>query len=393
MLMQRGTSWSEYLSSFGDMAYLLALLALVPVLSTPVKLGGYSDAIQTVLHYRIRGVFQLNCLVTALAFVCGSFMGLAAVPILMTALRPIAMRYPIRDRERFIVVATVYGYSLPVLWTPMSGVLGVILYTLKVDWLELFPVLFTVSALSLLANWLIFYFLELRGSPVPTADSGDANGDRADDRSSLLRLIEMALAIVLLILTTVILERWVPIGLITIVTLVAIPYALLWSTAIGAGRSFLAETRSQMSISLPRMADQFAIFLSAGFFTRAMQLSGFGETLNLMFVQLHDALGAAVFLLLMPPMALAASFLGIHPLVLMALLGESLRPEILGISPVRLCVAMLGSAVLTYMAGPFSGTLALVQSINQVSSFRLSLWNAPYALGYFLILATAIVFL
>jgi len=312
---------------------------------------------------------------------------------MMTALKPVVTHYPIKHGERFIVVATVYGYSLPILWTPMSGVLGVILYTLKVDWLELFPVLFAVSIASLLANWLIFYFIELRGSPIPTDDSVDSNVEVREAGSPLFRLAEMALAIVLLILTTVLLENWLQLGLITVVTLVAIPYALLWSTAIGAGGSFFAETRSQMSIRLPRMADQFAIFLSAGFFTRAMQIAGFGETLNLMFVHLHDSLGTAVFLLLMPPMALGASFLGMHPLVVMALLGESLRPEILGISPVRLCVAMIGSAVLTYMAGPFSGTLGLVQSINQVSSFRLSLWNAPYALGYVLMLATAIMLL
>jgi hypothetical protein len=42
------------------------------------------------------------------------------------------------------------------------------------------------------------------------------------------------------------------------------------------------------------------------------------------------------------------------------------------------------------MQGPFSGTLGLVQSINKVSSFRLALWNAPYAFAYFLLLGVAI---
>jgi len=92
-------------------------------------------------------------------------------------------------------------------------------------------------------------------------------------------------------------------------------------------------------------------------------------------------------------MALLASFLGMHPLVMMALLGESLKPEVLGINSTQLAVTMIGSAVLTYMAGPFSGTLGLVQSINHVSTFRLSLWNAPYALGYHLLLAVTIVLL
>jgi hypothetical protein len=44
------------------------------------------------------------------------------------------------------------------------------------------------------------------------------------------------------------------------------------------------------------------------------------------------------------------------------------------------------------MLGPFSGTLALVQSINQVSTFRLSLWNAPYAAGYFVLLVMTVLY-
>ena len=50
---------------------------------------------------------------------------------------------------------------------------------------------------------------------------------------------------------------------------------------------------------------------------------------------------------------------------------------------------LIGNAVLTYVVGPFSGTLGLVQSINRVSTFRMSLWNAPYALGFLVLLSAA----
>lgn len=134
------------------------------------------------------------------------------------------------------------------------------------------------------------------------------------------------------------------------------------------------------------MADQYAIFLSAGFFAQAMRLTGVDHQVNLMFLGLQAAVGATPFLLLLPPLVLLLSFAGLHPLVVMALLGESLKPEVLGISAMQLATVLTGSAVLTYMAGPFSGTLGLVQSINRVSTFRLSLWNAPYALALVLLL-------
>jgi hypothetical protein len=203
--------------------------------------------------------------------------------------------------------------------------------------------------------------------------------------------MQMVAAVMLLIAGIVLLEYWLHIGLITVVTLVAIPFALAWSAVIGQARAFFGETRAQMALRLPRMADQFVIFLSAGFFAQSMRLSGFDQEANLMFLHLHNALGTTPFLLLMPPMALLASFAGMHPLVVIALLGESLKPELLGLGSMQLAVTLIGSAVLTYVVGPFSGTLGLVQSINQVSTFRLSFWNAPYAFGYVVLLsATAL---
>lgn len=387
MLVSNGLGWLHVFGGFGEMAYLLAMFAVLPVCSVPVKIGGYSDAIQSVLRGRIGGVFQLNCLVTALAFVCGSFMSLAAVPVMMTSMEPVVKAYPIRHTERFIAVSTVYGYALPILWTPVSGVVGVVLNSLHIEWLALFPALFALSIACLLANWAIFYLIELRGTAAPIWMSGHTAGGATPP---IGRLAQMVLAIVLLIAGIVLVDSWLHLGLITVVTLIAIPFSLAWSAVLGKTTAFLREAHMQTLVRLPRMADQFAIFLSAGFFAHAMRLSGFDHDANAMFLHLHNALGTVPFLLLMPPLALLASFLGMHPLVVIALLAESLKPEVLGISDMQLAVAMIGSAVLTYVAGPFSGTLGLVQSINQVSTFRLSLWNAPYAMGYVALLSAAI---
>ena len=272
----------------------------------------------------------------------------------------------------------------------MSGVVGVVLHSLHVDWLSLFPILFVLSVAALCSNWAIFYLLEPWGkeqaAPIP------AEPTQRDTVSPVSRLLQMLLAIVLLVIAIVFLEEWLRIGLVTVVTLVTVPFALAWSAALGQTVGFLKETGSQLVPGLSRMSSQFAIFLSAGYFVKAMHLSGADHTANIMFLSLHDAVGTQLFLILIPIMALIVSFLGLHPLVAIALLGESLKPEVLGINPTQLAITLIGSSVLTYMLGPFSGTLALVQSINQVSTFRLSLWNAPYAAGYFVLLVMTVLY-
>lgn len=390
MLIDAGMGARAYLGAYGQMAHLLALFAVLPVLAVPVRLGGYSEAIGTLLRGRIAGVMQLDCLVTALAFLCGSFMSLAAVPIMMSSMEPVVDAYPIGDRKRFIAVSAICGYVLPILWTPVSGVVGVVLLALHLDWLRLFPLLFALSVACLAANWLVFYFLELRGRNRPSSPRAT---DAHDPSAAIRKLARMLIAIILLVASIVLLDRWLHLGLLAAVTVVAIPFALAWGASIGQGRASLRDVGKQLALRLPRMADQFAIFLSAGFFSGAMHLSGYDHAANALFLHLHDALGTRPFLLLMPVMALVAAFLGVHPLVAIALLGESLKPDVLGIAVTPLAIALIGSAVLTYMIGPFSGTLGLVQSLNGVSTFRLGLWTAPYAAAYLLLLALTLLLL
>jgi hypothetical protein len=389
MLWKKDVGWSAYLSAYGEMLYLLALFTVVPMLAEPIKLGGYSQAIQAVLRNRISGVFKLNCMVTMLAFVCGSFMSLASIPIMMVAMEAVIDRYPVDNKMRFMVVSAISGYVLPMMWTPVSGVVGVVLYNLHMDWLSMFPTLFALSIACLFTNWIVFYLLEVRnksGAPVVAAE---AVAD-AEPVSPLPRLAQMLLGIILLVVTIALLEQWLQIGSITIVTLVSIPFAMAWSAVIGKAPQFVQGASAQLKSRLPRMADQFAIFLSGGFFVKAMHLSGFDHAANLMFLHLHDLIGTQLLLIVMPVMALIGSYAGVHPLVAIVLLGESLKPEVLGIRPSQMAVALVGSSVLTFMQGPFSGTLGLVQSITRISTFRLALWSAPYAAGYFVVLSIAI---
>jgi hypothetical protein len=388
MLYRQGIRWLEYIGAYGDMLYLLALFAVVPVLSEPVRLGGYSEAIQSTLRGRVSSIFQLNCMVTALSFLCGSFLSLASVPIMIAAMGPVVSGYALNNKIRFMVVSAVSGYVLPMLWTPVSGVVGVVLHSLQVGWLSLFPSLFMLSIACLFANWMIFYMLEVRGKP--QSAQIEVEHAQEDVSAQIRRLFHLVLAIVLLIVCIVLLEHLLQIGSLAVVTLIAIPFAFVWSITIGQGSRFLTGVREQLVGRVPRMADQFAVFLSAGFFVKAMHMANFDHAANLLFLQLHGLIGTELFLISMPFMALLASFLGVHPLVAIALLGESLKPEVLGITSSQLAITLVGSSVLTFMLGPFSGTLGLVQSITHISAFRLALWNAPYVLGYFCLLVVSI---
>jgi hypothetical protein len=388
MLWHSGAGWPQFLAAQGDMLYLLALFAVLPFLSDPIKLGGYDKTIQSLMGTRVTSLFGLNCLVVALAFVCGSFMSLASIPIMMAAMGPVVENYPIDNKQRFMVVSAVSGYVLPMMWTPVSGVVGVVLYNLHMDWISMFPRLFALSIACLGGNWLMFYLLEARGAGRTPAAAPSEAAPAADSAGG--RIAQIVVATLMLIACIATIEHWLHVATMTVVTLVAIPFAFAWCALIGQGRRFASGVGPQLASRLPRMADQFAIFLSGGFFVRAMHLSGFEHLANLALLHLHGLVGSHLLLILLPVLTLALSVLGVHPLVAIVLFGESLKPEVLGITPEKISLTLIGSCVLTFMQGPFSGTLGLVHTITNLSTFRLARWTAPYALLYFVFLCIAI---
>ncbi|MEC4720364.1 hypothetical protein RY831_14475 [Noviherbaspirillum sp. CPCC 100848] len=387
LLWRAGLGFREFIGAYGQMAYLIALFAVLPILAAPIRLGGYSHAIQSLMLGRVKTKFSLNCITTSMAYLCGSFVSMAAIPIMMACMRPVVDNFPLRSEQRFMTVSAISGYVLPLFWTPVSGIVGVVLQSLRMDWFSLFPLLLLLSLVCLGVNWLIFSLIE--GSetcPPDQALTAEPSAPDSEYYSSLSDLMQMVFGIFILLLSIVVLEHWMRVGLVTVVTLLAIPAALIWCMLLGKGKRFASEGSREFFDRLPRMADQYAVFLSAGFLATAIALSGTNHMVNELFIKMNEVIGAPLLLLFMPVIALAVSFVGVHPLVGIALLGEALRPEVLGISSTQLAITLVGSSVLTFMLGPFSGTLGLVQTISNTSTFRLAWWNAPYAAGYFCVL-------
>jgi hypothetical protein len=91
--------------------------------------------------------------------------------------------------------------------------------------------------------------------------------------------------------------------------------------------------------------NQFFIFLSAGFFISTINVSHTNEMLDGLVIKFINLAGVEFFLVLLPLIPLALAFLGLHPAVSLALMIEGFNPEVIGISPHILTVAMLSGAV------------------------------------------------
>lgn len=389
LVIRKGIDWLSYVALYGEMLYLLSLFAIVPLLSIPIRAGGYRDAFEQLFQRKVTSISQLYRVVTSISYLLGSFLNMAAIPIVHSSIQSAVEAWPIGKPKRFLAGGIIQGYSLPIMWTPLSGVVGVVLYVLKVRWLYIFPVLFFISIVALVFNWIVFSLMESRGqNRIGREESAAAEENPASDQNHRIRtmLLQVLLTILLFLSMIVSVDALFSIGLVVSVILLTVPFAWVWCLFLKKGRAFWAETKQHFTEKIAGMKESFAIFLSAGFFVQALHYSGSDHFVNHLFVQLKDLVGTRLFLFFIPYMTLLLSFIGLHPIVVVNLLAQSLKTEVLGITPERMAVAFLGGAVMTFYMGPFSGTLGLMSSMIGEAPMRIASWSFVYAIGFSIIL-------
>jgi hypothetical protein len=393
MVWEKGIDFLSYVRLYGDMLYLLSLFAIVPLLSIPIQVGGYREVFKQLFEGRVQSVSQLYRIITALSNFLGTFLNMATIPIVHSSVKSVVEAWPIRNPKRFLASGIIQGYSLPIIWTPFSGIVGVVLYVTHVRWLHIFPLLFLISLATLILNWVIFSVMEgdrqLRVAHEETAaaEEYEFTKEHFSTRGMLLQIVA---AIVLLLVLVVSIDTVSSLGLVIIVTLLTVPFAWLWCLFLRKSHAFWLEAKNHVKYKMPEMSESFAVFLSAGFFVEALHYSGNDQLVNQLFVELKGLVGVHFFVFLLPYITLFLSYVGMHPIVVVNLLAQSLTPGVLGITTEQIAVAFLGGAVMTFFMGPFSGTLGLISSMIEVGPLRIARWSIVYVIGFSLILAVAI---
>lgn len=386
----------DYLTSFGGMFNLLALFAIIPLIAVPIRIGGYSETIRHTLESKIKNPSQLYRTISFYSFFLSCFMNLATLPMMYYSVKKAVEQFPIKNTDRFISMGITQGFSIPILWTPIAPIVGVVFDLTHVSWISMLPILLGLSVIGLLLNWGLYKLArkKFEHAPVghfyPTQDEIAATAFSSDNSLAKNKLRQMSIAVLLFIISIGTMEYLFPVGLITTVIVLTVPFSFLWSACVKQGNAYFKEAKIHFKTHLPKMGDQFAIFLTAGFFVAALQITGSDELINQAVTSLDHLIGSNAFLMILPLIPLLMAFLGMHPALAIGLLAESLDPPALGITAEQLALALLGGAVSTFLMGPFNATSGIMASIVKVTPFRIVSWNAGYTLVFLLMIVLAL---
>ena len=385
LLWTSSSEWQQYIFAFGPMLDLLTMFTLIPILGIPVKLGRYGEGIQAIIQKRVKTSGHLYMMTSGISYFFSIFMNLATLPMTYYSIRPALGSFPVRNKERFMSRAISRGFAMPLIWAPVTPIVGIVITMTGVSWGSILPYVIPLSILGLAMDWFIG---SRQSQPMKLPHSADesvhetASALEVTNDSRPGRVFQILVAIAIFNVLVSFAETQVSLPFLILVSLIVIPFSFSWSLLLRNGKEFGHQLSDHFNSFAMSMKDQFFIFLSTGFFISAINISKANEILFDWIAAFISVAGVEIFLIILPLIPLGLAFLGLHPAVSLALMIEGVNPEAIGISPHILTVAMLSGAVSAFLVGPYNATLGLMSNIIKVDSYKVSSWNLPFAAVY-----------
>lgn len=385
LLWTSSSEWQQYIFAFGPMLDLLTMFTLIPILGIPVKLGRYGEGIQAIIQKRVKTSGHLYMMTSGISYFFSIFMNLATLPMTYYSIRPALGSFPVRNKERFMSRAISRGFAMPLIWAPVTPIVGIVITMTGVSWGSILPYVIPLSILGLAMDWFIG---SRQSQPMKLPHSADesvhetASALEVTNDSRPGRVFQILVAIAIFNVLVSFAETQVSLPFLILVSLIVIPFSFSWSLLLRKGKEFGHQLSDHFNSFAMSMKDQFFIFLSTGFFISAINISKANEILFDWIAAFISVAGVEIFLIILPLIPLGLAFLGLHPAVSLALMIEGVNPEAIGISPHILTVAMLSGAVSAFLVGPYNATLGLMSNIIKVDSYKVSSWNLPFAAVY-----------
>ncbi|WP_031263923.1 hypothetical protein [Sporolactobacillus laevolacticus] len=378
----------HFVTSFGEMIQMVTLFALIPILSLPIRYGHYSDEVRGLIQQKINSPKQFYALTSGISFFFSSFMNLAALPMTYQSIYSSVSQFPITNKNRYLSRAITHGYAMPLLWSPITPIVGTVLYLTGTAYSKVLPYLLLLSIGGLLLDWgtanRIPRFMNGHWQKTRKEIAVSKSGTIAGYHSA--KLLHIAGAILLLNGIITLLDHYFNVSFLFLVSLIVLPFAYFWSALIGQAKPFFSGVRHHFQTYIPKMQNQFFIFLTAGFFITALRVSHADAIVTQWVDMLIQVTGLRVFLVVLPFIPFALAFIGLHPAVGLALISEALRSQVLHQSPIVVTVAMLGGAIPAFLMGPYNATLGMMSSLIDEKPFTLSNWNFSFTMLYLALL-------
>ncbi|WP_204524657.1 hypothetical protein [Litchfieldia alkalitelluris] len=340
---------------------LLCLITLAPLLSIPLRLGGYFEAISALLRNLLHQPRRLYAGITTTLFLLSPVLSLGSVRIINDFLKDLKLPSAVSAKSYLV------GFSTSVLWSPYFASVSLVLYYLNIPFKEYILYGIALSLISLIIGNVLFVVWE-RKNPI-LEQSHQVQQLQKKYRN---QLIILSLFIVLLMSTCLIIESITHWSMVVIVCLISIFIPLLSAVTKHARRKLKPFFIDYRDRTVPMMNNEMMLFMSAGLLGFALQGTNLANGVN---AYLVDLAGHSFILFALAILAggLVVTYVGIHQIAVVGALAMQLNAQELGISNIALAMLLLLTWSISSALSPFSGLNLMVSRFAGISGVQVGL--------------------
>lgn len=391
--------WEKALLENG---YLLAMFIMVPLISLPVRYGGYNESLEALFDRFGNSKSRFYGLVSVMTAFLGVLVSIASVPLTCE----VARSSHFATNARILATALSRGFITCLFWAPTTATIALSLQLTGANWLSVLPFGLLFAIIAGFIGWIMTTIREnliARRSQLNTSLSKNKNDTHIDanlNSSSLhpskyevtshqphsgvfdrKKIIELVLFSVLYIVAVMLVGQCLRISIIVAVALMSILIPIIWMVAIKRVTLFKQKVKDEyVAVKLPNVKGQMILFTAAGVLASGISYSGVGEMAVTTLLQITNG-GALEATILVMVLALVCSAFGVHPLVYTTVIGGSLTAVQLGVSPVYMALLLAMGWALGNAVCPTSANSIAVSQLVERSPFKLALnWNVSYVL-------------
>ncbi|PRO66955.1 hypothetical protein [Alkalicoccus urumqiensis] len=368
LFFSAGEAPPSAVSAFGTNAGIMALFLFIPAAGAYLSAAGAFSELEKWIALRSQEKSHTYRTVFLLMIGIGFILNFGA----MAVIRRMALESMQQFYEQKMTIHLMRGFACCMLWSPYFVNVGLVLSLFEVSWVSfgLYGMFFGLLLAGLAA-------LFLPGLHI-SKDTYHPVKDHITGKGTLLPLLRFG---TVFLLTTFILYSVLDMPMLPLVAALGllVPFIFMFFHP-GKRRDFYTGRAKAASTSFERLRTELSVFIAAGVFGTALQVSGAGGAAADM---LFAAGGGSIlfFSVLIMVVTTAAAFIGIHPIVMIIGIGSSIQPEVLGVSDAYAAMLLLISWTCATQVSPFSGQVLMTSGLSGMKPMTIVRKNAAFVLS------------
>lgn len=356
---------------------LLILLAMLPWMNSVVRSGKFDRSLNKLMKVNVSDLGKLYTRSSITTFMLTAFLNLSAAAISQDVLKNSLASMNEKVRNSFINTATLRGYSLALLWSPLEILLATSIFITGASYASLLPWLLLVMVIVFILDS-IWGRIHFKNYPSPSRETDSYR--EIDLRALVKKTLHLLVALSIFLALVILLGSLLRLEFILTVTLLIFPFAFVWALLMKRRKSFWALGWKTWKVKTNTMQNFIVLFISLSIFSKSINNSSFLDFIQepLIFFSSYPV----VLFLVIQFIFIFLSLFGVHPVATLGILSGIVSPLLEVVSTVSLAIVFVTSSVATLTVGTYGLVVTLTSMNTGQNPYRITINNLPFALMF-----------